>query len=149
MLPNRLQDLLLKTMIGIGVITSNEHIIVQDELATPEPIIQEVIHEVEATFYTSKCNGCTGYTKYKSHDVRNTIYVEGYRVIAVDPKLIKLGTIVSVTLENGMSFEAIASDIGGDIKNNRIDVLVSTKKEAYSLGRQKAYVRIIRNSEQK
>jgi 3D (Asp-Asp-Asp) domain-containing protein len=104
-------------------------------------------YDMEATFYTSSCRGCTGYTKHNGYNVKNTIYVENFRVIAVDPKFIKMGSIVRVELENGMTFKALAADIGGDIKNNRIDVLVSTKKEAYSLGRMKAKITIIGKDE--
>ena len=98
--------------------------------------------EVVATFYTSTCNGCIGITK-TGHDVRNTIYENGKRVIAVDPSIIPLRSLVLVELENGDSFEAIASDTGGDILHHRIDVLVKTTKEAFSLGRQTATVTII------
>src|SRR5690606_582994 len=72
--------------------------------------------EVVATFYTARCEGCTGITK-TGVDVRNTIYTpDGYLVIATDPAVIPLGSIVKVTLENGKSFEAKAVDIGGAIK---------------------------------
>src|SRR5690606_22069426 len=66
--------------------------------------------EVVATFYTARCEGCTGITK-TGIDVRNTIHTpDGYRIIATDPSLIPLGSIVKVTLENGKSFEAKAAD---------------------------------------
>src|SRR5690606_1324618 len=46
--------------------------------------------EFEATFYTAFCpTGCTGITA-TGIDVRNTIYYEGKRIIAVDPKVIPL-----------------------------------------------------------
>src|SRR5690606_19012900 len=106
---------------------------------TDKPRTEEVV----ATFYTARCEGCTGITK-TGIDVRNTIYTpDGYRVIAVDPSVIELGSIVKVTLENGKSFEAKAADIGGAIKGARIDVLVSNKARAYELGRQMAEVEII------
>lgn len=96
-----------------------------------------------ATFYTARCAGCSGIT-YSGLDVRNTIYSpEGYRVIAVDPDVIPLGSIVRVTLVDGSSFKAVASDIGSDIKGRRIDVLVASKEEAYRLGRQDVKVEII------
>lgn len=97
----------------------------------------------EATFYTASCDGCSGIT-YSGHDVRNTIYTpEGLRVIAVDPDEIALGTHVRVTMSDGSSFEAEASDIGSDIKGNRIDVLVATKEEAFKLGRQGVRVEVV------
>ncbi len=100
--------------------------------------------EVEATFYTAFCDtGCIGVTA-TGLDVSSTIYTpDGYRVIAVDPRVIALGSIVKVTLENGDSFEAKASDTGGDIKGNRIDILVKSRDEAYRLGRQSASIEVI------
>lgn len=99
---------------------------------------------VEASFYTAFCpTGCIGITA-TGIDVRNTIYTpEGYRVIAVDPSVIKLGSIVKVTLADGDSFEAKAADTGGDIRGNRIDILVESTDEAFSLGRQSASIEII------
>src|SRR5690606_21494258 len=99
--------------------------------------------EVVATFYTARCEGCSGITK-TGIDVRNTIYTpDGYRVIATDTADIPLGSIVKVTLENGKSFEAKTADIGGAIKGARIDVLVKDRARAYELGRQTADVEII------
>jgi len=50
----------------------------------------------ETTYYLATCKGCTGETYYKGYDVTDTIYYKGYRVIAVDPDVIKLGSIVKV-----------------------------------------------------
>lgn len=98
----------------------------------------------EATFYTAFCpTGCTGVTA-TGVDVSNTIYYEGKRIIAVDPNVIPLGSHVRVTLEDGTSFDAAAQDTGGDIKGNRIDVLVASRDEAYRLGRQSVKVEILK-----
>ena len=95
----------------------------------------------EATAYTSQCDGCIGITK-TGVDVRNTIYNEkGQRIIAVDPNVIPLGSLVEVRLENGKTFVAEAADTGGAIKGKRIDILVETKKQAYQFGRQTVEVR--------
>lgn len=107
----------------------------------PEP--KPTVIAVEATFYTAKCKGCSGITKL-GYDVRRTIYVNGRRVIAVDPSVIALGSIVRVDLADGQSFEAIAGDVGSAIRGNRIDVLVASYDEAIRLGRQKAKVTILK-----
>lgn len=100
--------------------------------------------KVESTFYTAKCDGCSGITR-TGYDVRQTIYSpEGYRVIAVDPNVIPLESVVNVSLADGTSFKAKALDTGSDIQGGRIDVLVGTKDEAYSKGRQSATVEIIK-----
>lgn len=96
-----------------------------------------------ATAYTSYCAGCSGITK-TGVNLRQSIYHEGRRVIAVDPRYIPLGSIVRVTLLDGSSFEAIAEDVGGIIKGNIIDVAHETTQEAYVFGRQSVEVRMIR-----
>ena len=59
------------------------------------------------------------------------------RTIAVDPKVIPLGSTVIINGE-----EYIAEDIGGAIKGNRIDVLLDTHQEALQFGVQYAAVKI-------
>lgn len=100
---------------------------------------QVEIGTFEATFYTSECEGCRGIT-YTGYDVRSTIHKDGLRIIAVDPNVIPLNSIVTVEYSDGTSFKAKALDIGSDIKGNRIDILVETKEEAYRLGRQQVRI---------
>lgn len=99
-----------------------------------------------ATYYTSDCEGCSG-TTATGIDVSNNIYYKGLRVIAVDPNLIKLHSIVKVETKT-QSFYAYAADTGSAIKNNVIDVLVSNEKEAFKLGRQKALITILREGKE-
>lgn len=97
---------------------------------------------VSATAYQAFCNtGCIGITA-TGVDVRNTIMYKGFRVIAVDPSVIPLHTVVRVTV-NGQSFMAIAEDTGGAIKGNKIDILVGSTEEALNFGRQEATVQIL------
>lgn len=88
---------------------------------------------MEATYYNSDCVGCSGITAY-GYDVRGTIYADGYRVIAVDPWMIPLGTLVWVDTPYE-SFMAIAGDTGGAINGNRVDILVGSYYEAINKGR--------------
>ena len=88
---------------------------------------------METTYYVSACEGCSGITA-AGYDVRGTIYANGYRVVAVDPWLIPLGTIVYVETPYE-SFYAIAGDTGGAIQGNRLDILVGTYWEAITKGR--------------
>ena len=97
----------------------------------------------EATAYTAYCEGCSGITK-TGVNLRKSIYHEGRRVIAVDPRYIPLGSIVRVTLSDGSNFEAVAEDIGGVIKGAIIDVAHETKADANRFGRQTVEVRLIR-----
>lgn len=97
----------------------------------------------EATHYSAFCNtGCTGVTAL-GYDVKNTIYHNGHRVIAVDPSKIKLGSLVEVQTSYG-TFKALAGDTGGDIKGHRIDILVKNDNVAYELGREKVQVRVLK-----
>jgi len=95
-----------------------------------------------ATAYTARCAGCSGITA-TGIDVRDRVRVDGKRIIAVDPSVIPLGSIVEVTLRNGESFIALAGDTGGVIDGRRIDVLMSTKAKALNFGRQDVKLRII------
>ena len=88
---------------------------------------------MEATYYNSDCVGCSGITA-AGYDVRGTIYADGYRVIAVDPWMIPLGTLVWVDTPYE-SFMAIAADTGGAINGNRVDILVGSYYEAINKGR--------------
>lgn len=98
---------------------------------------------IVATAYDAFCNtGCTGVTA-TGYDVKNTVYKDGYRVVAVDPKVIPLGSLLYVETKND-SFVGIAEDTGGDIKGNRIDVLMENRSTAYDFGRQSVTVIVVR-----
>ncbi len=90
---------------------------------------------MKATAYTAKCEGCTGITATGIDLNKN----KDAKVIAVDPKVIPLGSKVHV---EGYG-EAIAGDVGGAIKGNRIDVHLPTNKEANEWGVREVKVSII------
>lgn len=95
-----------------------------------------------ATHYTSSCKGCTGQSTSGVWVNKSTHY-QGYRVLAA-PRHIPFYSIMRVTYPNGSSFEGIVLDRGGDIGVGRLDVLVSSKDEAYRLGRQNVTVQMLR-----
>ena len=90
------------------------------------------IHLMEATAYTPDLNGYgTGYT------ATGVKAAEGQ--IAVDPRVIPLGSKVYV---EGYGY-AVATDTGGAIRGNRIDVVIEGMDRAYQFGRRhgvKVYV---------
>ncbi|MHC8516794.1 3D domain-containing protein [Sporosarcina sp. ITBMC105] len=96
-----------------------------------------------ATAYTAYCSGCSGITA-DGHDLRKSIYKDGRRVIATDPRLLPLGSVVRVTLADGTSFEAVSADTGGAIKGAIIDIAHETREEALKFGRQDVKVSVIR-----
>ena len=61
-------------------------------------------------------------------------------IIAVDPKIIPLGTEVEIK-DLG---KFIAEDTGGKIKGNRIDIYFSTKAEAKEFGKQGIWLRMVK-----
>lgn len=90
---------------------------------------------VEATAYTAYCNGCSG-TTANGTDLRANPHL---KVIAVDPRVIPLGTKVWV---EGYG-EAVAADTGGAIKGNKIDVFIPNKSGAYEWGRRTVTIKIL------
>lgn len=127
---------------SVGVLPTVEPI--QTQPVEQAPVSTPVTETYEATAYIALCDtGCTGKTA-TGVDVRNTIYSEGYRVIATDPDVIALGSIVRITLADGSNFEAIAADVGGAINGHDIDLLVASESEAWEFGRQAVEIEVIR-----
>lgn len=90
---------------------------------------------VTATAYTANCSGCTGITATGINLHANP----NAKVIAVDPKVIPLGTKVYV---EGYG-TAIAGDTGGAIKGNKIDLFFSSHNKAIQFGRQTLTITIL------
>ncbi|WP_303837135.1 peptidoglycan-binding protein [Evansella sp. LMS18] len=90
---------------------------------------------MEATAYTAYCNGCSGITA-TGIDLRNN---PGKKVVAVDPNIIPLGTMVEV---EGYG-TAIAGDTGGAIKGNKIDLFMPNRDDALKFGRRNVQVTIL------
>ena len=88
--------------------------------------------EMTATAY------CTGTTTATGMKVR-------YGVVAVDPRVIPLGSRLYIEAANGTWIygTAVAADTGGAIKGNIIDLYVESYSEAINFGRRKAKVYIL------
>lgn len=99
------------------------------------PVSTEKELLVTATAYTAYCKGCSGTTAY-GIDLRAN---PNQKVIAVDPKVVPLGTKVWV---EGYG-EAIAGDIGSAIKGHKIDVFIPSYDNAMDWGVQKVKIRIL------
>ena len=87
-------------------------------------------------------------TAYEPSEVSCGIYADGFTaiglkagpgIIAVDPKVIPLRSKVYV---EGYGY-AIAGDVGGAIKGNRIDVCFNTVREALNFGRRRVRIYIL------
>ncbi|MHC8968657.1 3D domain-containing protein [Priestia aryabhattai] len=90
---------------------------------------------VEATAYTANCAGCSG-TTATGVDLKAN---PNQKVIAVDPSVIPLGSKVYV---EGYG-EAVATDTGGAIKGNRIDVFVPSEGDAQQFGRKSVKITVM------
>lgn len=64
-------------------------------------------------------------------------------VIAVDPTVIPLGSIVEVQYDDGRIERKVAADKGGAVKGKKIDIFCWSQKEALNNGRKNVKVRII------
>ena len=125
-----------------------------DEEITKEPVerIVEIGSKIKSTFKTTSS---TPKTYKKRMAMECTAYAAGgktytgrpaqWGVIAVDPRVIPLGTRVYVESADGKYIygEAIAADIGGAIKGNIIDICVNSREEAYRFGRRTVNVYIL------
>ena len=100
-----------------------------------EPSPEETVITVTATAYSADCEGGSGVT-YTGIDLKEN---PDTKVIAVDPSVIPLGTEVYV---EGYG-HAIAADIGGAIKGNKIDVFIPNQDDAESWGVQTVDVTIM------
>ncbi|WP_212391531.1 3D domain-containing protein [Sporosarcina beigongshangi] len=108
----------------------------QVAVSAPPPSVSEGEELlVTATAYTAYCEGCSGTTAY-GIDLRAN---PNRRVIAVDPRVIPLGTKVWV---EGYG-EAIAGDTGGAIKGHKIDVFIPSYDQAMEWGVKKVKMRVL------
>ena len=90
---------------------------------------------VTATAYTAFCNGCSGRTATGLNLRANP----NMKVIAVDPRVIPLGSKVYV---EGYGY-AVAADTGGAIKGYIIDLFMPSNKDCYRWGRKKVKIKVL------
>ena len=112
---------------------------VEQDAIAPQPessvSAQTYIGEFHSTAYAIGDGMTPGTVTANGTDVSSTIYTpEGYRIIAVDPSVIPLNSIVQITIPGWPPFMAKACDTGSAIKGNKIDLLVSSIGEAYAFG---------------
>ena len=101
--------------------------------------------KVRATAYTADYN-CTGkgpddpYLGITSTGARAKRNPEGYSTIAVDPRVIPLGTKLWI---DGYGY-AIAEDVGGAIKGNKIDLYFHSSDEMWDWGARNVNIYILK-----
>lgn len=114
-----------------GVVGKETIAYLQREKTETEPGRYSRQLTMAASAYTVYDAG-NGSTTARGHLVRRGL-------VAVDPNVIPLGTRLYVT---GYGY-AIADDIGGSIKGNRIDLAFENRDEALQFGRQRVTVYIL------
>lgn len=92
---------------------------------------------VKATAYSKYDPGCNDYTAAGT--------LARYGVVAVDPKLIPLGSKLYIMTSDGQFIygHASAEDTGGSIKGNRIDLCFDTTQQCNIFGRRECTVYVL------
>ncbi|WP_274309870.1 3D domain-containing protein [Solibacillus daqui] len=108
-----------------------------EKVSATHPSNVKKTFKMTATAYTANCKGCSGITTTGLNLRKNP----DLKVIAVDPKIIPLGSKVWV---EGYGI-AVAGDTGGSIKGNKIDIFVKSKSKAYNWGRKKVTVKLLKS----
>ena len=127
-------------------------LISEEVLEEPVERIVEIGSKIKSSFKTT---ASTPKNYVKRMAMECTAYAAGgstatgrpaqWGVIAVDPRVIPLGTRVYVESADGKYIygEAIAADVGSAIKGNIIDICVNSTAEAYRFGRRTVNVYIL------
>lgn len=107
----------------------------KEEVLLPPPITQEVKPEIPKYLSLGDFE-ITAYCYTGNPTSTGVMPVEGI-TIAVDPKVIPYGTIITV---NGKEY--VAQDCGPAIKGKKLDIYFNTRKQAIEYGRQHHYAYI-------
>ena len=67
-----------------------------------------------------------------------------YQTVAVDPKIIPLGSQLKVVTEDGRTYYVRANDTGGAIKGNKIDMVCSSHADAFQWGRRQVQIWLLK-----
>ncbi len=96
-----------------------------------------------ATAYDA--SSCGKSPSHPAYGITATGRKAGYGIVAVDPRVIPLGSKLYIETADGRYVygTAIAADTGGAIKGNRIDLCFNTRSEAISFGRRNVKVYIL------
>lgn len=119
-----------------------EYINISDDLIDDLKLIKDRLDEIEsleiysmeATAYTDDVASQGKWVGQTATGVKPQI-----GIVAVDPKVIPLGTKLYI---NGYG-KAIAGDTGGAIKGNKIDLFLPNRGDCMRFGRQKVKVRVV------
>lgn len=112
-----------------GIVDSKTLEKLQSTTLVPRKVKKEM--KVNASAYSSQDPGCSKYT--------STGQLLRKGIVAVDPKVIPLGTKMYIP---GYGY-GIAADIGNAIKGKKIDLAFESRKEALKFGRRDIVIQIL------
>ncbi len=97
-----------------------------------------------ATAYDA--SSCGKSPSHPSYGITATGARAQYGVVAVDPRIIPLGSRLYIECSDGSYIygNAVAADTGGSIKGNRIDLCFNSRSEALNFGRRQVKVYILK-----
>lgn len=97
---------------------------------------------MELSFYTDSPDetGNNHSITKSGYDLKNGMTYQGMKIIAADQNVLPMYSIVEI---DGIG-RAIVLDTGSYIQSNRLDVLVSSKQEAFKRGRYNETVKVLR-----
>lgn len=93
-----------------------------------------------STAYTAYCNGCSGTTSTGINLRTNP----DRKVVAVDPSVIPLGSVVEVKYNGKIIGQYKAADEGSAIVGRKIDIFMPDRSAALKWGRKNVQVRVIK-----
>ncbi|MBR5156104.1 MAG: G5 domain-containing protein [Clostridia bacterium] len=99
---------------------------------------------VNATAYDA--SSCGKSPSHPAYGITATGAKAGYGIVAVDPRVIPLGSRLYIESSDGSYVygTAVAADTGGAIKGNRIDLCFNTRAEAIRFGRRNVKVYVLK-----
>jgi len=99
---------------------------------------------VTATAYDA--SSCGKSPSHPQYGITATGARAGYGIVAVDPRVIPLGSRLYIETTDGSYIygAAVAADTGGAIKGNRIDLCYNTRQEALNFGRRQVRVYVLK-----
>ena len=117
---------------------------VQEEIVlSKDPIIIKEIQTQTLEWFYFVATGYSANDPSQGTNSKTSTGKEVYEgIIAVDPDIIPLGSLVEIK-DIGIF---VAEDIGGKIKGNRIDIFFASKEKALAFGRQQIWLRMVEDT---
>lgn len=107
-----------------------------DKIKLPEPEVITIEKNISPIPYKHAGQFTATFYTHTGNRTKTGVYPKAKRTVAVDPKIIPLGSVIYI---KGYGV-FIAEDIGEKVKGKRLDIFVNSKQEAINLGIKKVEV---------